>query len=683
MLRDVLAEIINSLLGSYVKNLSKKNLKLSILDSRLCLNDLELSETCFLIHDIPITVKKGIIRSINAQIPCVSLFKEPFSIKISDIMIDCQSYLSDTDWKPDKMFFQDIRKKQLVFHSKIKSSLKMLLSFFTDDFATTILDRILVNSKIEIERMNIRINFGNNVLGIVIDNLSIDNMIKSTNNHKCITLKGIVMYFDIKVAKFSDENQIFIQQMMNSLRDSHSIIFDHDIIEGEMSLKPLALFLKLGDPKAFMTLEQIRSIFQIIENIPRFFPKWIHRMESFTDPNYFWDRAHYYAIGHENKQVRTFLSNLRALKHYRSEWDNLSKNTCYLDFLLPYQDTVCFRDISEYLCSSSFFSNNKMSNLYKIMQFCEFDPIILLPRLLFSTSVSIDFLSFSTQIHNLLIITNNMSLYHGCIKRGFLSQVSFSSFQIKSRIKELYLPVIGSVEKEKNCFFIRIVSIPKSKGLKGEFDLEIKNCDFMGSVNPLIELLRSNFGDLLGIFSSVSISNIINIMNQYIFRVRINDINAFFNISLNEYFSIQSFSLECSLSSRLEMIVLSEFKYSLMDNDVIIDRISFNFDSDSQSGVINLSTIKVNGSIDIVSQLSRVLRMTQYSNNLPIINLGIDFRYHLTVVIPSIIITIKSLLMSIQSVNVEIEIESQPVSFINIFMNMGNVSVLSKNTLNN
>ena len=128
MFNELLADVINAALSAYTVGLKKEMLRMSFLNSNFEMNNLELSKYALLQHDLPIIIKKGLIKNIRAFIPWKSFMTEPLILKISDIMVTCKCLCSKDAILPSIKETEEMKNQQLSAHETFKSTIKSLLS---------------------------------------------------------------------------------------------------------------------------------------------------------------------------------------------------------------------------------------------------------------------------------------------------------------------------------------------------------------------------------------------------------------------------------------------------------------------------------------------------------------------------------------------------------------------------
>ncbi|KAM9977730.1 hypothetical protein ACTFIR_011602 [Dictyostelium discoideum] len=185
----LVSDVLSRVLGEYVKNLNKDQLKIGIFGGSVQLQNLELKEDALanLPINLPITVKKGFLGKLDLKVPWKDLKSKPVIINIDCIYAlavpQTQNYKYDEKEEAKKQ--AELKKKKLENYEWIKSikdaeenEISSLQSEKSDSFTDRLVTKIIDNLQIVINKVHIRFENKNDIgklyaLGITLDKLSI------------------------------------------------------------------------------------------------------------------------------------------------------------------------------------------------------------------------------------------------------------------------------------------------------------------------------------------------------------------------------------------------------------------------------------------------------------------------------------------------------------------------------
>src|SRR5574343_1121189 len=84
-MNGAVANVLNSVLGTWVDNINSDQLKLSIFSGEVLLKDLKLKNSAIESLGLPFTLQYGRISSLKVDIPWSKLSSSPLTIDISEI----------------------------------------------------------------------------------------------------------------------------------------------------------------------------------------------------------------------------------------------------------------------------------------------------------------------------------------------------------------------------------------------------------------------------------------------------------------------------------------------------------------------------------------------------------------------------------------------------------------------
>lgn len=103
MFEGIVADILSRILGKYVENFNKEQLSIGIFGGNVSLKNLRLKGEALADLNLPITVIRGVLGSLELQVPWKNLSSKPVIVKVDDIYILCG---------PQKKFY--VKKKNLL-----------------------------------------------------------------------------------------------------------------------------------------------------------------------------------------------------------------------------------------------------------------------------------------------------------------------------------------------------------------------------------------------------------------------------------------------------------------------------------------------------------------------------------------------------------------------------------------
>lgn len=87
MAKSLLLSTLSSFLGKYVEGLSQENLKLGVWSGKLEFNNLSLKETALDGLNLPVSVRKGFLKTLNVKVPWSSLGSKPVEVVMDGIYL--------------------------------------------------------------------------------------------------------------------------------------------------------------------------------------------------------------------------------------------------------------------------------------------------------------------------------------------------------------------------------------------------------------------------------------------------------------------------------------------------------------------------------------------------------------------------------------------------------------------
>ncbi|XP_050382411.1 uncharacterized protein LOC126799284 isoform X2 [Argentina anserina] len=102
MFERVVTQVLHGYLGRYVKDFHKHQLKITIWNEEVFLEDVELSLEAFEYLQLPFALKQGRIGKISIKIPWKKLGWDPFVISLENVYL-CASQRDDEEWSLDEV----------------------------------------------------------------------------------------------------------------------------------------------------------------------------------------------------------------------------------------------------------------------------------------------------------------------------------------------------------------------------------------------------------------------------------------------------------------------------------------------------------------------------------------------------------------------------------------------------
>eukprot|EP01132_Coremiostelium_polycephalum_P006743 gene6743-8360_t len=187
----LVSDVLSRVLGEYVKNLNKDQLKIGIFGGNVVLTNLELKEDALsnLPINLPITVKKGFLGKLELKVPWKDLKSKPVIVNIDSIYAlavpNQQSFKYDE--VEEKKRQDQIKKKKLENYEWIKSIHEAEENELSgvaggskqqsDSFTSRLVTKIIDNLQIVVNKVHIRFENRNDLgrlyaIGVTLDKIS-------------------------------------------------------------------------------------------------------------------------------------------------------------------------------------------------------------------------------------------------------------------------------------------------------------------------------------------------------------------------------------------------------------------------------------------------------------------------------------------------------------------------------
>ena len=472
-MNKLLASVLNTVFSSYFENFSSDALNLSLLSSKIELNNLSFYKFSLLQHNLPFIIEQSVIRSFTANIPWYNFFNSPVNCCISDVQVLISSLLSKDSKYPNKDKLQEIRAHQLEAHEQFKSTSKLLLKIVSSSFISSLLTKIMSKILITIDRVNIRFEFDNYSIGLLIKNLSITEPLGISDNlvDRKITVSDMSIYID-SINKRIKETDLFmfIQIMNNFFAEDHSFIIKNFSIDGRLVYnKQIDIILSTLMCKINVKLSQTEFLMESLSLIPNFI-SYLNSRDKKVDgeksPSELWIYAHSCASDHSSL-LRNIKNNLEYLRHWKE--DNTENDIINrLDNSLEYYTIIFLRNLLVYK---------------EDISFPNYDAQVFISDLLRSVNFYFSSNVIEINVEKYLLILNSFALKKINNKGTCTMSLSFSSFQVKLQEDGAYYTLIESAERNTVDFDIKM-NIPsilskKASDITFNMDASVLKCNLL------------------------------------------------------------------------------------------------------------------------------------------------------------------------------------------------------------
>ncbi|EGC37154.1 hypothetical protein DICPUDRAFT_94146 [Dictyostelium purpureum] len=278
----LVSEVLSKVLGQYVKNLNKDQLKIGVFGGNVQLQNLELKEDALanLPINLPISVKKGFLGKLDLKVPWKDLKSKPVVVHIDHIYAlavpETQSYKYDE--AEEKKKEQELKKKRLENYEWLKSIREAentemsQLKQEGDSFTGRLVTKIIDNLQIIINKVHIRFENKNDIgklyaCGLTLDRLSIQSTDEFWNPsfvdssqtsiiRKLCIMDSLGFYIDDDADSFQNLSlSEFTREFTNLIPNSSTYSLLNKFI-----LKPVSSQLKLNINKSEFTNKSIPKI---------------------------------------------------------------------------------------------------------------------------------------------------------------------------------------------------------------------------------------------------------------------------------------------------------------------------------------------------------------------------------------------------------------------------------------
>ena len=479
MFNELLADVINAALSAYTVDLKKDMLKMSLFNSNFEMNNLELYKYALLQHDIPIIIERSIVKSIRSYIPWKSLMNDPMVLKISDIMISCKCLCSKDAIFPKPEEIQELKNHQIQAHELFKSKIKSLLNVVSSSFLTNTILGVVAKAKLQIDRMNVRIEFGEKdcfVFGLQFDRMIVDDLknAKPAKVARAFSISKVAAYIDRNQKPMDcSNNAIFSQLMNNSINTSHDWIMLPCDMGGSLHIRngkdDIEIVAKTREMTIDLTDWQATFLIDALMNYSRFDSFWkartVTRPQKNDEPQGFWNFIHRAATKINAKRqngIGNFPVLFKLFKQYTGLWrganspQSRAPALIQMDRVLPYYNIILYRTLAENRNQKT--GKITMKALKKVLDEIEFDSQYLIPyifsklKMKFRTQLITIRFRTESDPEGIVISTVKPEMSMSPINNGIRVNLSFSSFSVSHKQYVL----MESKDMESEDFHVKI-----------------------------------------------------------------------------------------------------------------------------------------------------------------------------------------------------------------------------------
>lgn len=371
MFNELIADVVNAALSAYIEGLTKDTFKLSLLTSNLEMNNVELYKYGLVQNNIPITIEKGLIKTIRSYIPWATFMTVPMVIKASDVMITCNCWCAKDTLFPSVKLLRDIKQHQIAAHEFFKSKIKSLLKIVSQSLFTNTITKIVSKAKLQIDRLNIRIEFGESdcfVFGFQFDRLIVDDVANPKNDliERAFNINNISAYIDRNQTPLDCSNTaIFSQMMNNAINGQHDWIMLPGNMSGTVLMKDIDSEIQINTKTSKITMDltdwQVEFLFDTLTRIPKFFKYLkgslvIRNKNIISDPVAFWkfvDQTSRKINEKDAVRIGNFRTLFKYMRKYTAKWKQnpnppeKPKIIQYYDIIMPYYNIILWRSMAE------------------------------------------------------------------------------------------------------------------------------------------------------------------------------------------------------------------------------------------------------------------------------------------------------------------------------------------------
>lgn len=365
MFSDLLCEWINSSLSSYLEGVSKDQANFSLLKGKLELSHVQLYKYALLQHNLPLVIDRGVISSIEINVPVKSLTDIFATVNVQDITIVCHPLILATDKYLPKEDLPKIREHQMHAHEYFKKTFNSLISKSSLNLYKGIIRSFLRNVKINVSNIHIRVEIENNdfvdILGVKIENLQVGDLANNPKPNsiiRSIKIDGLSVYYELHQERVTINNvERFKNEMALLAEMDHKYIIESVSLSGQVQINDgidkFDLDIDLPELVANIGLYHINLFLRVLEDYPKFLLYWRCRTIARPDPENLQDCWRFVnkCAFKSHTSERNVSSNVRELCKSFFEYRKAQKaknlnEIARIEHTLPVRIALLYRDLS-------------------------------------------------------------------------------------------------------------------------------------------------------------------------------------------------------------------------------------------------------------------------------------------------------------------------------------------------
>ncbi|EFA79338.1 hypothetical protein PPL_07756 [Heterostelium album PN500] len=276
----IVSDVLSRVLGEYVKNLNKDQLKIGVLGGNVVLTNLELKEDALanLPINLPITVKKGFLGRLELKVPWKDLKSKPVIVNIDSIFALAvpQTANYKYDEEAEKKKERETKKKRIENYEWLKSIKEAeteQIGKQDDTFTGRLVTKIIDNLQIVINKVHIRFEHKNEIgrlyaIGVTLDKISaqstderwIPSFIDSTKSNiirKLAEMHSLGVYIDDSAQSMQN---LSTQEFSDAFYNAIPSLKVHDSMLRKFIVKPVSSQLKVSINKSDLIEKSVPKI---------------------------------------------------------------------------------------------------------------------------------------------------------------------------------------------------------------------------------------------------------------------------------------------------------------------------------------------------------------------------------------------------------------------------------------
>ncbi|OHT14466.1 hypothetical protein TRFO_15113 [Tritrichomonas foetus] len=626
---DVAANFLTSLLFSYSDDLSKSATKLMQTKSHIKVEGIDIYSNCLLQHGFPAIIKKGLIGTVEMNIPQSDVFTETTKILVNDIHIHAKFLAAPNIKFPSQDEMRRMREHQLQAHNKFKDTFLPLFRKFWYKWFNIKLMQVFQRTECSVKNVNISMDFGEGeqafYLFFHIDSIFMkepDDELAEKAEHDIFERKLEFKKFSVGFGKDNNISDTYcgdtFRNKMSVRQNTPYLLHPYDvtgIVQYDPAIPKLSTTLYNPDININLTVWQLLSFVSIVPYLRRFRNFWIirniPRPENDNDLCEKWLFVHRCAneLNYYNKSGNKLKMFMRAFQN-RQKYLKLAINTKTkrgepivnpeiekFEYALSYQQVILFRYMADTLRQKWTKKSLSFNEMSEAQQFCSEDPESLFDFFSEHSLVKILFDHFNICVtHNDLNLNINFFTPNIIFEQKELQQIlelSFSSFSVQITSPEYEHTIFESNDRMLMNYHFIYQSLYKNPKYRGILTANIKGELFPVSIAGLhtfpqhiTNMHLENFFSFLKVDKPIDVRIQLS-SGQVQFKI---SNNLFFNLIFEVFEVVRDSSDHLKLSLKEGSITLGSDIERVIATSISVDAI---FVSDNQM-VIFISPLFMN-----------------------------------------------------------------------------------------